>query len=69
MSGEWSETATRAAAILGCDVLEKPVTLRALAEWLGACERNVDPLRVLVDRYDASTASGAESCPADRESV
>lgn len=42
MSGAWSAAGMKRARDLGCAVLEKPITLSALAEWLVKCRERTD---------------------------
>jgi len=47
MSGYWSESDRRRATGLGCQVFQKPFTTDELTNWLDACEKTIDPKRVL----------------------
>ena len=52
ISGYWVDEDISRAKQLGCSVFHKPMELKDLCEWLAKCEANVDPQRVLSNKYD-----------------
>ena len=51
ISGYWADEDISRAKQLGCSVFHKPMELKDLCEWLAKCEANVNPQRVLSDKY------------------
>ena len=49
MSGSWTPEDMENARALGCHVIQKPFTHAEINEWLDACEKKIDPERVLDD--------------------
>ena len=47
VSGYWTEKSIAKAKDLGCAVFHKPVAPEKLFEWIDACEKDIDPQRVL----------------------
>ena len=47
MSGFWSESDRRRARNLDCQIFEKPFTTQEIVTWLDACEKMIDPKRML----------------------
>ena len=50
VSGYWTAKDIAKAKGLGCAVFHKPVAPEELFEWIDACEKNIDPQRVLLQK-------------------
>lgn len=48
VSGYWTEKDIAKAKEMGCFVFHKPVAPEELFQWIDACEKNIEPQRVLL---------------------
>ena len=51
MSGAWSNSDLERAEQLGCHTFHKPIRLNDLEQFLDQCEKEIDPHRILSDRW------------------
>lgn len=49
MSGAWDDEKIEYAERLGCTVFDKPFQIDKLKKWIRACEKKIEPQRVLSD--------------------
>ena len=63
MSGAWSEADLAYARQMGCHTFRKPFSSEEINRWLTACERQIDPNRLLSDWFVGQLARAEPEPP------